>query len=150
MATLVRHIALRRRPDVRYVEPLGYVTEAEQHRSEAGCSNDPEPGAEIVRCDICHSGSAVDFVVVMQRAEDSSRTSLSLAMSGNTPGRVGGSSTATATMAGVAALVWARNPELSRDQVLQILRKASSLYPDRDSSLGFGTVDAALAVSLTQ
>jgi serine protease len=109
-----------------------------------------ETGDELVRCDVCHSGSAVDFVVVMQRAEDSSRTSLSLAMSGNTPGYVGGSSTATATMAGVAALVWARNPSLSRDQVLQILRESSSLYPGRDRSLGFGTVDAALAVSLAQ
>ena len=57
-------------------------------------------------------------------------------------------STATATMAGVAALVWARNPLLTRDQVLQILREASSLYPDRDDDFGFGTVDAGLAVSL--
>jgi subtilisin family serine protease len=107
-----------------------------------------ETGAGLVRCDVCHAGSAVDFVVVMQRAEDSDRTSLSLAMSGDTPGRVGGSSTATATMAGVAALVWARNPLLTRDQVLQILREASSLYPDRDDDFGFGTVDAGLAVSL--
>ncbi|GAB4542869.1 MAG: hypothetical protein Tsb0020_55040 [Haliangiales bacterium] len=101
-----------------------------------------------VRCDTCHAGSAVDFVAIMQRAEDGDRTSLSLAMSGDVPGRVGGSSTATATMAGIATLVWARNPSLSRDQVLQILKEASDLYPSRDSKFGFGTVDAALAVSL--
>ncbi|WP_428268688.1 S8 family serine peptidase [Haliangium sp.] len=105
-------------------------------------------GVGFERCKVCHAGSAVDFVVIMQRDGDSDRTSLSLAMSGNTPGRVGGSSTATATMAGVAALVWARNPALSRDQVLQILREASSEFPGRDSDFGYGTVDAALAVSL--
>ncbi|WP_045119443.1 S8 family peptidase [Haliangium ochraceum] len=107
-----------------------------------------ETGNGFVRCDVCHVGRAVEFVVVMQRASDGDRTSLSLTMSGNTPGRVGGSSTATATMAGVAALVWAKNPSLSRDQVLDILRASSSEFPSRDSKFGFGTVDAALAVSL--
>ncbi|WP_428268687.1 S8 family peptidase [Haliangium sp.] len=105
-------------------------------------------GAGFERCRVCHAGSTVDFVVVMQRDNDSDRTSLSLAMSGNSLVRAGGSSTATATMAGVAALVWARNPSLSRDQVLQILREASSEFPYRDSDFGHGTVDAALAVSL--
>lgn len=98
------------------------------------------------RCNICHSGSAVDFVAVMQRSANTSRTALTLAMSGNTPSYVGGSSTATATTAGVAALVWATNPYQSSGQVLQRLKNASSYYPNRDSDFGWGTINAAAAV----
>ncbi|MBK8044767.1 MAG: hypothetical protein IPK21_20205 [Haliscomenobacter sp.] len=54
---------------------------------------------------------------------------LSLALGGNTPPYVGGSSAATATTAGIAAQVWATNPSMTRDQVLTKLKNASSLYP---------------------
>ncbi len=99
------------------------------------------------RCDVCHDGSKVDFVVPMQRASNTDRTSLTLADSGDQPSYVGGSSVATATTAGVAALVWARNPGWSRETVLQKLKNASDFYPSRNSNFGWGTYDALQAVT---
>jgi serine protease len=98
------------------------------------------------RCNSCHSGSEVDFVAVMQRSTDNSRTSLTLAMSGNQPAYVGGSSAATATTAGIAALVWATNPSQTRTQVLDRLKNAASIYPNRNNHFGWGTINAAAAV----
>lgn len=104
-------------------------------------------GYPLQRCNICHDGSMVDFIVPMQRRNDNSRTSLSLAMSGNTPSYVGGSSAATATTAGIAALVWATNPSQSRGSVLSRMKNAASIYPSRDSNFGWGIVDAQYAVT---
>ena len=104
-------------------------------------------GSPMQRCNTCHDGSAVDFVIVMQRRNDDSRTSLTLAPSGNTPAYVGGSSAATATTAGIAALVWATNPGQSRSQVLQRLKNAASIYPGRDGNFGWGIIDAQYAVT---
>ena len=92
-------------------------------------------------------GSKIDFVVRMQRSSNTDRTSLSLADSGNTPSYVGGSSIATATTAGVAALVWSRNPGWSKGTVLQKLKEASEFYPSRSSNFGYGTYDALTAVT---
>ncbi|MEM6877537.1 MAG: S8 family serine peptidase [Bacteroidota bacterium] len=103
-------------------------------------------GSSLQRCDICHDGSQVDFVAVMQRQNDTDRTSLTLAMSGNQPSYVGGSSAATATTAGIAALVWATNPGQNRSQVLNRMKNAASIYPGRDNNFGWGIVDAAQAV----
>ncbi|NBC08264.1 MAG: S8 family serine peptidase [Bacteroidetes bacterium] len=103
-------------------------------------------GSTMQRCHTCHDGSAVDFVAVMQRASNTDRTSLTLAMSGDTPAYVGGSSAATATTAGIAALVWATNPNQSRSQVLQRMKNAASIYPNRDNNFGWGTINAAQAV----
>ena len=107
-------------------------------------------GSPMQRCDICHDGSAVDFVVEMQDRTLSSRLPITLADQGNVPTRVGGSSVATATMAGVAALVWARNPSQSSSTVLQRLKDASQFYPSRSSSFGWGQVNAQAAVSAVQ
>ncbi|PHN02984.1 S8 family peptidase [Flavilitoribacter nigricans] len=104
-------------------------------------------GSSLSRCNTCHSGSEVDFVAVMQRSSDNSRTSLTLAPSGNTPAYVGGSSAATATTAGIAALVWATNPGQSRNQVLNRMKNASQFYPSRNSEFGWGLIDAAQAVN---
>lgn len=103
-------------------------------------------GSSLSRCNTCHSGSEVDFVAVMQRSSDNSRTSLTLTPSGNTPAYVGGSSAATATTAGIAALVWATNPSQSRTQVLNRMKNASQFYPGRDGAFGWGLIDAAAAV----
>lgn len=103
-------------------------------------------GMPLSRCNTCHDGSAVDFVATMQRRSNDSRTALTLAMSGNTPANVGGSSAATATTAGIAALVWATNPGMSRSQVLQRLKEASQFYPGRDGNFGYGRIDALAAV----
>lgn len=98
------------------------------------------------RCDICHSGSKVDFTVVMERS-GTERNPLTLAMFGSQPSTVGGSSVATATAAGIAALVWAKNPGWSRDQVLNKMKQTADLYPNRDSQFGWGTLDALAAVN---
>ena len=99
------------------------------------------------RCDICHDGSKVDFAVTMQRASNTSRTSLTLADSGNTPSYVGGSSIATAQTAGIAALVWARNPSQSKAQVLDKMKRAAEFYPGRNNNFGWGKIDALQAVT---
>lgn len=98
------------------------------------------------RCDICHSGSKVDFTVIMER-NGTENHPLSLAMNGSQPSTVGGSSVATATAAGIAALVWAKNPNLTRAQVLDKMTRTADLYPNRSSSYGWGTLDAAAAVN---
>lgn len=104
-------------------------------------------GETLVKCSNCHSGGAVDFVAVMQRASDNDRTSLTLALSGNQPSNVGGSSAATATTAGIAALVWSTNPSMSRNQVLQRLKNAASIYPSRNGQFGWGLINATDAVN---
>lgn len=103
-------------------------------------------GTGYQRCDVCHSGSKVDFTVVMERA-GSNNHPLSLAMSGDQPSTVGGSSVATATAAGIAALVWAKNPGMTRDQVLNKMKHTADLYPNRSSEYGWGTLNAAAAVN---
>ena len=104
-------------------------------------------GYPLTRCSTCHDGSEVDFIVPMQRRNDNGRTSLTLAMSGNVPAYVGGSSAATATTAGVAALVWATSPGSSRNTILNRLKNAASIYPSRDSNFGWGMIDANYAVN---
>ena len=98
------------------------------------------------RCNNCHSGNAVDFTIQMQRSNDSNRNSVSLATSTNPPKYVGGSSAATATTAGIAALVWATNSRMSRSQVLDRMKRASDFYPSRNSSFGYGNINANAAV----
>lgn len=99
------------------------------------------------RCDICHDGSKVDFVVTMQRAGNGDRTSLTLPFYGvGGTEYVGGSSVATATTAGMAALVWAKNTSWSRTTVLNKLKAAAEFYPNRSNNHGWGKIDALQAV----
>jgi serine protease len=106
-------------------------------------------GSPMQRCNTCHDGSKVDFVAVMQRRSNTDRTSLTLSRSNNNPGYVGGSSAATATTAGIAALVWATNPSQSRSQVLNRMKQAASFYPGRNGSFGWGIIDANQAVRVS-
>lgn len=92
------------------------------------------------RCDACHEGSDVDFVVVMERVSDS-RKPLSLAMSGDTPSTVGGSSVATASTAAMATLVFSKFPTLTRDQVFDRLKQNASYYPSRNGNFGWGRIN---------
>ena len=101
-------------------------------------------GATYQACDICHVGSKVDFTVMMERASGSNVPIVSYYE--NQTDYVGGSSVATATTAGIAALVWAKNPNWTRDQVLKKMRESASLYPNRNSSFGYGNINALLAV----
>ena len=98
------------------------------------------------QCTDCHDGSATDFTVVMEKAT-SGMNPITLAMSGDAPSTVGGSSVATATTSGIAALVWSRFPSYTRDQVLNKMIQSSSNYPNRSSNLGWGIVNADLATN---
>ncbi|UYZ60339.1 S8 family peptidase [Hymenobacter latericus] len=97
------------------------------------------------RCDECHVGSDVEFTVVMQRSSNNLRP-LSLAMSGDAPSTVGGSSVSTASMAGMAAVVWSKYPTETREQIKQRLVAASTNATNRDPSFGYGRVNLAKAV----
>lgn len=57
-----------------------------------------------------------------------------------------GSSSATALISGVAALVWSQNPGFTQTQVRQRLRESGSRYPYRDSRRGYGLVNAMKAL----
>jgi hypothetical protein len=50
-------------------------------------------------------------------------------------------------MAGIAALVWAKNPSQSKSTVLNRLKQASDYYPNRNGSFGWGKIDALAAVT---
>ena len=98
-------------------------------------------------CNDCHDGSQVDFTIPMQRSGNNSRTSLSLPLSNTSPKYIGGSSAATATMAGIAALVWSVKPSLTRQQVYDILKNTAQ-YTSSTSSHGYGNPNASAAVAL--
>lgn len=98
-------------------------------------------------CTVCHDGSEIDFTVTMERSVNSDKTSLSYHTSGNLPSYVGGSSTSTAMGAGIASLVWSAKPTLTRDQVLNILTTTAQFYPSKNSTKGWGKLNAVNAVN---
>ncbi|PVW17016.1 S8 family peptidase [Marixanthomonas spongiae] len=98
------------------------------------------------QCDTCHDGSEIEFTIIMERDSDNSRTGTVLGFYNGNTDYVGGSSVATATTAGIAALVWARYPNWSRSQVLNRMRQSSEFYPNKDSTKGYGNIDALQAV----
>lgn len=105
-------------------------------------------GFPMERCVECHSGSQVEFVAVMQDRTNTSRNAITIAHSGDHPSETGGSSVATATTAGIAALVWAQDPSMTRDEVKEKMKMASSNYPSPSGQFGWGIVNAAAAVDL--
>jgi subtilisin family serine protease len=102
-------------------------------------------GSTYQACSDCHTGSKVDFTVAMQRAASGNTVPVDSYYENQTD-YIGGSSVATATTAGIAALVWAKNPTWTRDQVLTKMKQSASLYPNRSSEFGYGNVNAFLAV----
>lgn len=102
-------------------------------------------GSGYNKCSNCHSGNKIEFTVVMERS-GSGNTSPVMSYYENQSDYVGGSSVATATTAGIAALVWSKNPSWNKAQVLNKLRQSSSLYPNRSSEYGYGNINASLAV----
>ena len=102
-------------------------------------------GSIAQACDVCHSGNKVDFTVVMQRSGSGNTVPVDSYYDNQTD-YVGGSSVATATTAGIAALVWAKNPTWTRDQVLTKMRQAGSFYPNRNAEFGYGNINALIAV----
>lgn len=98
------------------------------------------------KCDICHDGNQIEFTIVMERDGDRDRTSPVLGFNQGQSDYVGGSSVATATMAGVAAMVWSKYPNWSRDQVLNRLRQSSELFGNTSGNFGYGNINAFDAV----
>ncbi|KMQ67605.1 serine protease [Chryseobacterium sp. FH2] len=96
------------------------------------------------KCDVCHSGAEIDFTYQMERASGNNIPVLSY-YNGQTD-YVGGSSVATASTAGIAALVWSKNPSWSRDQVLNKMRQSSTYYPNPNSDYGYGNINVLQAV----
>ncbi len=102
-------------------------------------------GTAYQKCDVCHTGDKIDFTVVMQRAGSGNTVPVG-SYYDNQSDYVGGSSVATATTAGIAALVWSKNPSWTRDQVLAKMRQSSHFYPNKNSEFGYGNINALLAV----
>lgn len=96
-------------------------------------------------CDVCHKGAKIDFTVVMEKTATGSNTPV-LGYYNNESKYVGGSSVATATTAGIAALVWSKNPSWTRAQVVTKMKQSASLYPNKNADFGYGSVNALLAV----
>ena len=97
-------------------------------------------------CDICHQGPQIDFTIVMEQPT-TGKNALCNAMSGDVPALVGGSSVATATTAGIAALIWSKNPTFTREQVLFKLQSTASNYNDKLYNFGYGKPNADLATN---
>lgn len=98
-------------------------------------------------CSDCHDGSKVLYTICMERNASSSRNSISLAPSGNVGTYIGGSSCATATAAGIAALVWSARPNMTRAQLQTCLTNTSQYYPSKNGSRGYGNLNAGSAVN---
>jgi len=99
------------------------------------------------KCSSCHDGSAVMYTITMERTANSNRNSLSLPASGVTSTYIGGSSCATATASGIASLVWSARPNMTRAQVVTSLTNTSQFYPSKNSSKGYGNLNAGAAVN---
>lgn len=96
------------------------------------------------KCDVCHSGAEIDFTYQMERTSGNSIPVLSY-YNAQTD-YVGGSSVATASTAGIAALVWSKNPSWTRDQVLNKMRQSATYYPSPNSDYGYGNINVLQAV----
>lgn len=99
------------------------------------------------KCASCHDGSQVLLTICMERSSNSARNSISLAPSGNAPSYIGGSSAATSTSAGIAALVWSVKPNATREQVLQCLTSTAQFANGPSGSKGYGNINASAAVN---
>jgi len=97
------------------------------------------------KCDVCHSGAEIDFTIMMERAGTGNKVPV-LSYYNNQADYVGGSSVATATTAGIAALVWAKNPTWTKAQVLTKMKQSSQFYPTKNSQFGHGIINALTAV----
>ncbi|WP_452226255.1 S8 family peptidase [Lacinutrix cladophorae] len=105
-----------------------------------------DDGPNYDRCEVCHSGSKIDFTIIMEGNNNTSKAPPVLGFYNGDRRYTGGSSVATATTAGIAALVWAKHPTWSKTQVLNKLKQSAEFYPNKNSSFGYGNIDALQAV----
>jgi len=102
--------------------------------------------ATLAACSDCHKGKQIDFVIVMEKTNGGLHA-LSTATSGDVPTTVGGSSVATSTAAGIAALVWSRFPSYTREDVVNKLTTTASNYPTKTKNYGWGKMNADAATN---
>lgn len=102
--------------------------------------------AALKACGDCHKGKQIDFVIVMEKTSDGLKA-LANATSGDVPTTVGGSSVATSTSAGIAALVWSAHPTETREQIVQRLTTTASAYPTKTKAFGWGKINALAAIN---
>jgi len=112
--------------------------------SEAQAVTGVKENTSNQKCEVCHSGAEIDFTYQMERSSGNNVPVLSY-YNGQT-NYVGGSSVATASTAGIAALVWSKNPSWTRDQVLNRMRQSSTYYPNPNSDYGYGNINVLQAV----
>ena len=105
-----------------------------------------DDGPNYDRCDTCHSGSKIDFTIIMEGDNNTSKAPPVLGFYNGQRRYTGGSSVATATTAGIAALIWSKYPSWSRTQVLNRLKQSAEFYPYKNSNFGYGNIDALQAV----
>lgn len=103
-------------------------------------------GSTLKACNDCHKGKQIDFVIVMEKSGTGVH-GLTTATSGDVPTTVGGSSVATATAAGIAALVWSKFPAYSREDLINKLTITAGSYPNKTSSFGWGKLNADAATN---
>lgn len=98
--------------------------------SVTGISNREDTGGEFVASETAHFGRRNDFCVERSAA----------------------SSEATSRFAGMLTLIWSANPQLTREQVLDIAIKSSYFYQNnngkKDPKFGWGTIDVTQAVEM--
>lgn len=102
--------------------------------------------SSLKACGDCHKGRQIDFVIVMEKTSDKGNP-ICNAMSGDVPSTVGGSSVATSTSAGIAALVWSAHPTETREQILNRLTTTASSYLGKTKNFGYGKLNAYAAIS---
>ncbi|KOY85480.1 hypothetical protein AD998_04320 [bacterium 336/3] len=104
----------------------------------------------FTRADEAVVGAETDFVVVMQNDNlpaGTAKTPLGMSKSSRPyPSTIGGSSVATATMAGMAALVWSKFPGATANDILYRLRIYSNFGNNRHPQFGWGSCDVSKAI----
>lgn len=102
------------------------------------------------RCIDCHTGSAIDFTAIMQFTgwRNREKTVPTLGYYTGHATRFGGSSSSTGIISGIAALIWAKKPSLTRDEVYDIMKRASQYPYNKSDKFGHGNIDVAKALTL--
>ncbi|MBL3655929.1 S8 family peptidase [Fulvivirga sediminis] len=105
---------------------------------------------EVINSDGVHNakGDHVDFAVYLKRKSDGDYA-LGLNRTNANSKKALGSSAASATVSGIAALIWSANPDLTKAQVVNIMRNSGSykrFSSGPSNNYGYGIIDAEQAV----
>lgn len=119
-----------------------------------GVKRELDGNGRTVLCKTCHFGEEVDFSTIMEKGTGDERVGpLTLPMTPapsdlNRPKYTNGSSSATATAAGIAALVWAAHPNETKDDIFERLEiSAIQNTPIPGQNHGIGVLNAEIAIN---